>query len=230
MFASYVVAGKVSSHTGNGTGSPTKGSIPGQFSNDLSSYAYDHAQDIIGKLKMVSLKRYRHMQLVNKRLSSKMAYYQTVIRRDRAVIELLRSELSTLGRSVDCTHLKIPNFRLKYLNNPLDNVITGIDSQELEAYTRLLSGHKVECVAVKTQEKMENVAREVVNSPIQLSDNCTSDYAQNQLSSEIIKKSKSELNKRPFITLEKALLSTPNLSSISSESSKKKKDLEDLGF
>lgn len=108
---------------------------------------------------MVSLKRYRHMQLINKRMSSKMAYYQTVIRRDRAIISTLKSELLKYGRSIDCSHLKIPNFRLKYINNPMDDVIQGLDSQEQEAYSRVLKGQKLDCLKFKSWKKDESLPK-----------------------------------------------------------------------
>ena len=120
---------------------------------DPMGRSYDHTQKIVGKLDMVSLNRFRHLQMVNKRLSSKMAYYQTVIRRDRAIIDLLKLEHLKNGRSIDVSHMKVPNFRLKYLTNPEDVVMQEVDAQEVEAYSRIARGEVVNPVQTNFFER-----------------------------------------------------------------------------
>lgn len=88
----------------------------------------------------VSVDQLKYQQLITKRATSKLVYYQSVIRRDRALISLLKEQLYKLGGS-EIPQLKLPDFRLKRLDNSSDDVMATIDSEEDRLYRDFVEQH-----------------------------------------------------------------------------------------
>ncbi|XP_018027764.1 uncharacterized protein LOC108683002 isoform X2 [Hyalella azteca] len=84
----------------------------------------------------VSIDKYLKSQRMCKRTTSKLIYYQSVIRRDRAIIAYLKEELERLGQNSDVSMFKLPDYRLKRLDNPAEDVIIDVDSAEDKTYRR----------------------------------------------------------------------------------------------
>ena len=98
------------------------------------------AKKFAGRYNLVSVEQLKHQQLMTKRATSKLVYYQSVIRRDRALISILKEELYKAG-GCEVPHLKLANYRLKRLDNQSDDIMCAIDSEEDKLYREYVEQH-----------------------------------------------------------------------------------------
>jgi len=144
------------------------------------------AAKIFTSLKMVSMKRFKNIMLTNKRLNSRMSYYQSVMRRDKYIIETLNTELAKFNKYVDLSHLRTPDFRVKKSEYPDDDLMHTIDADEAKAYRKLLNGKHVVCKADDLFESRILVPNGTSNGSVSVKrerpdtdSNCSSDLVDN---------------------------------------------------